>query len=60
MGKVCMEKDGELGSAQRPGETVEGQQTDGVICLKLAEGSGGDEKASPFPLMQMSQGSGSF
>lgn len=28
MGKVCMEKDGELGSAQRPGETVEGQQTD--------------------------------
>lgn len=45
-----MEKDGELGSAQRPGKTVEGQQIEGggrVICLKLEE-SGGDKKALPL------------
>lgn len=52
-----MEKDGELGSAQRPGETVEGQQIEegGVICLKLGEGSGGNKKALPFFSNQLRQ-----
>lgn len=52
-----MGKDGELGSAQRPGETVEGQQIEegGVICLKLGAGSGGNKKALPFFSNQLRQ-----